>query len=105
MTPVHHVPADSELVQKLLQSYELYFGVKGEPVAIGGGTYVHDLERGVAFGCAEPGVDNRMHGDDEFMKLSILFKSAKIFADAVVRLCGWIGCVQQPGSAVGRCKS
>ncbi len=88
MTPVHHVPADSELVTKLLESYELYFGVKGEPIAIGGGTYVHELKRGVAFGCAEPDVDNRMHGDDEFMKLSILMKSAKIFADAVIRLCG-----------------
>ena len=88
MTPVHYVPADSELVQKLLESYEVYFGKKGEPIAIGGGTYVHELKRGVAFGCAEEDVDNRMHGDDEFMKLSILLKSAKIFADAILRLCG-----------------
>ena len=88
MTPVHYVPADSELVQKLLESYEVYFGKKGEPIAIGGGTYVHELKRGVAFGCAEEDVDNRMHGDDEFMKLSILVKSAKIFADAILRLCG-----------------
>lgn len=88
LKPVHYVPADSELVRKLLASYELYFGVKGKPVAIGGGTYVHNLERGVAFGCAETDVDNRMHGDDEFMKISILCRSAKIFADAVIRLCG-----------------
>ncbi len=88
MSEAHCVPADSELVRKLLESYELYFGTKGEPIAIGGGTYVHHLKRGVAFGCAEPDVDNRMHGDDEFMKLSILYKSAKIFADAIVRLCG-----------------
>ena len=88
MTPAHCVPSDSELVRKLLESYELYFGEKGEPVAIGGGTYVHHLKNGVAFGCAEPDVDNHMHGDDEFMKLSILYKSAKIFADAIIRLCG-----------------
>ena len=88
MSPVHYVPSDSELVRKLLESYELYFGEKGEPIAIGGGTYVHHLENGVAFGCAEPDVDNRMHGDDEFMKLSILYRSAKIFADAIIRLCG-----------------
>ena len=54
----------------------------------GGGTYVHGLERGVAFGCAVFGVDNRMHGDDEFMEISILVKSAKILADAILRLCG-----------------
>ncbi|MBQ4176530.1 MAG: peptidase M20, partial [Lachnospiraceae bacterium] len=64
------------------------FQKKGKPIAIGGGTYVHGLKRGVAFGCAEEDVDNRMHGDDEFMKLSILVKSAKIFADAILRLCG-----------------
>ena len=87
MVPAHCVSADSELVRRLLESYELYFGKKGEPVAIGGGTYVHHLERGVAFGCAVPEVDNRMHGDDEFMEIPMLVKSAKIFADAILRLC------------------
>ena len=88
MVPAHYVSADSELVRKLLESYELYFGKKGTPVAIGGGTYVHELERGVAFGCADPEVDNRMHGDDEFMEIPMLVKSTKIFADAIMRLCG-----------------
>jgi len=88
MIPAHCVSADSHLVQILLASYELYFGKKGEPIAIGGGTYVHELERGVAFGCALPEVDNRMHGDDEFAEVSVLVKSVKIFADAILRLCG-----------------
>ncbi len=88
MIPAHYVSADSELVRKLLESYELYFGKKGKPVAIGGGTYVHNLERGVAFGCAVPEVDNCMHGDDEFMEIPMLLKSTKIFADAILRLCG-----------------
>lgn len=88
MTPGHYVSAESELVRKLLESYELYFGKKGTPVAIGGGTYVHELERGVAFGCAVAEVDNRMHGDDEFMEIPMLIRSAKIFADAILRLCG-----------------
>lgn len=87
MTPAHYVSADSELVKKLLESYELYFGKKGEPLAIGGGTYVHELKRGVAFGCAVPEVDNRMHGDDEFMEIPMLLLSTKIFADAILRLC------------------
>ena len=87
MTPVHHVPADSELVQSLLASYECYTGIKGKPIAIGGGTYVHNLERGVAFGCEVEGVDNHMHGDDEFMEIDVMVMSAKIFADAILRLC------------------
>ena len=88
MIAPHYVPADSELVQKLLTSYEIYSGVKGEAQSTGGGTYVHDLERGVAFGCMVPEVDNHMHGDDEFMVIDMLLMSAKIFADAIVRICG-----------------
>ena len=87
MTPPHHVPADSPLVETLLESYERYTGIKGKPLAIGGGTYVHHLKRGVAFGCEDPAVDNHMHGDDEFMLLDVLFMSAKIFADAIIKLC------------------
>lgn len=83
----HYVPADSPLVKSLLDSFEKYSGVKGEPMAIGGGTYVHGLERGVAFGCAMEGVDNHMHGDDEFMEVDVLVMSAKIFADAILKLC------------------
>jgi succinyl-diaminopimelate desuccinylase len=87
MTPAHAVSADSFFVRTLLDCYELYSGRKGKTLAIGGGTYVHELERGVAFGCAEEGVDTHMHGDDEYMKISIMVMSAKIFADAILRLC------------------
>ena len=88
MKPAHYVPADSSFVQTLLGSYERYFGKKGTPLYTGGGTYVHELERGVAFGCMIEGVDNHMHGDDEFMEISTLLISAKIFADVIVKLCG-----------------
>ncbi len=88
MTAPHHVPADSELVRTLLDCYEHYTGIKGEPRAIGGGTYVHELARGVAFGCMSDDVDNHMHGDDEFVLIDVLTMSAKIFADAICRLCG-----------------
>ena len=87
MNPAHAVSADSFFVRTLLDCYELYSGQKGKTLAIGGGTYVHELERGVAFGCAEEGVDTHMHGDDEYMKLSVMVMSAKIFADAILRLC------------------
>lgn len=88
MSQPHYVDPDSYLVQTLLGCYETYTGIKGKPLAIGGGTYVHHLKNGVAFGCAMPGVDNFMHGDNEFMELDTLFMSAKIFANAIVELCG-----------------
>ena len=84
----HCVPGDSEFVKTLLSSYERYTGIKAEPISTGGGTYVHDLKRGVAFGCGMEGVDNHMHGDDEFIEIDTLLMSAKIFADAIVKLCG-----------------
>ncbi len=87
MVKPHCVPGDSEFVKILLDSYEHYSGRKGEALSTGGGTYVHELERGVAFGCMMPDVDNHMHGDDEFMVIDTLMMSAKIFADAVIRIC------------------
>lgn len=88
MTPAHYVSADSPIVKTLLASYERYFKKPGKPLAIGGGTYVHELKRGVAFGCEVEGFDNRMHGDDEVVDLDTLVLSAKIFADAIIQLCG-----------------
>ncbi len=83
----HCVPGDSAFVQILLNECERYLGIGGGPLSTGGGTYVHDLERGVAFGCMTPGVDNHMHGDDEFMELDTLLTSAKLFADVIIRIC------------------
>ncbi len=74
-------------MKTLLGSYERYTGIKGEPLSTGGGTYVHYLDRGVAFGCMTPDVDNHMHGDDEFMVIDTLLMSAKIFADAMIKIC------------------
>ena len=84
----HYVPADTPLIQTLLRCYEEYTGEKGRCIAIGGGTYVHHLKNGVAFGCAKEGVDNRMHGDDEFAELDQLLLSAAIYAQAIIDICG-----------------
>lgn len=83
----HYVPEDSTLVKTLLSCYEEVTGKQGKPLAIGGGTYVHHIKNGVAFGCADPDVDNRMHGADEFMVVEQMKKSALIFAIAIMRLC------------------
>ena len=84
----HMVDSRTKLVKTLLSCYEKGFGVEGaKPIAIGGGTYVHHVEGGVAFGCEEEGFDNRMHGGNERMKESMLLKSAEVFADAIIELC------------------
>ncbi|MDO4344938.1 MAG: Sapep family Mn(2+)-dependent dipeptidase [Eubacteriales bacterium] len=87
MTPPHYVPADTPFVKTLLDAYERYSGKKGEALSTGGGTYVHELKNGVAFGCMMEGADNNMHGDDEFISEDMLLMSAKIFADAIYELC------------------
>lgn len=88
MNAPHYVDADSPFIKTLLGCYEAYTGLEGKCLAIGGGTYVHDLKNGVAFGCSLPGTDNRMHGADEFAVVDELILSAKIFAQAIIELCG-----------------
>lgn len=87
MVAPHHVDGESHFVKTLLAVYEEYTGLKGSCESTGGGTYVHHLENGVAFGAALPGTDNRMHGADEFAVVDELVVSAKIFAQAIVELC------------------
>lgn len=87
MKEPHHVDGDSHFVKTLLRVYEEYTGLEGKCQYTGGGTYVHDLKNGVAFGATLPGTENRMHGADEFAVLEELVVSAKIFAQVIVDLC------------------
>ena len=84
--PPHHVPADSPLVKCLLNAYTSVTGQKGYTAAMGGGTYVHDIEGGVAFGTVFPEEDCRIHSPDEFIPVKALVENAKIFATALLLL-------------------
>ena len=88
MQAPHHTPADTPLVKTLLRCYEQYTGNKGECLAIGGGTYVHEIPGGVAFGCAMPGFNGNMHGPDEHTCIADQLTAAKIFTQAILDLCG-----------------
>lgn len=88
MLPPHHTPAESEFVQTLLSSYEAFTGTKGECRHTGGGTYVHDIEGGVAFGVCMPGFETYLHGANERMSIKDTLTAAKIFALAIAELCG-----------------
>ena len=84
----HHTPKDTPFVQDLLAVYEEQTGTRGECIAIGGGTYVHDIAGGVAFGMEYPDWDYHMHGDDEFLPLEQLGENTCMMAAAILRICG-----------------
>lgn len=84
----HIVPEDDGFVKTLLEVYEESEGEKGRCIAIGGGTYVHNIEGGVAFGAERGDTDYHMHGDNEFITVDELLKDAVLFAKAIVRICG-----------------
>lgn len=84
----HCVPSDSEFVQKLLKVYSEVEGEPGRCIAIGGGTYVHTVEGGVAFGVERGDTDYHMHGNDEFITEDELLKDAVLFACAITDICG-----------------
>lgn len=85
--PAHHTPAESSFVQTLLKRYEQYSGLKGECLSTGGGTYVHDIPGGVAFGCSLPGFESHLHGADERVRISDLMLSARMFTHIILDLC------------------
>jgi len=83
----HYVPRDSPLVKTCLRVYEEHTGLKGECLAIGGGTYVHEIEGGIAFGIEFPGKDYRIHGADEFADINELLLTAQMYAAVIKELC------------------
>ena len=86
--PPHFVPAQSELVQRLLDAYHEVTGLPRETMSTGGGTYARSLEQGVAFGAMFPDDADVAHQADEHMKIDSLYKNMRIFAYAIVKLAG-----------------
>lgn len=82
----HFVPADSELVRGLLKAYSEVTGKKGHTVAIGGGTYAHYMEEGVAFGATFEDEPDMAHQADEYMNIESLYKNMRIMAKAIIEL-------------------
>ena len=86
--PSHIVPGDSDFVKTLNRAYEDVTGLKGGCVAIGGSSYVHHVEGGVAFGCLPEGDEANIHGPNESMSVDWLKKTAVIYAMVMAGLCG-----------------
>lgn len=84
----HVVSEESDFVKTLLSVYENVEGEPGKCIAIGGGTYVHNIKGGVAFGAERGDTDYHMHGDNEFITVDELLKDAVLFAHAIIEICG-----------------
>ena len=84
----HHVPAGSELVQKLLDAYHEVTGYERKCLYTGGGTYARSLQEGVAFGASFPQDEDLAHQANEYADIEGLSKNIKIFALAIVKLAG-----------------
>ena len=84
----HHTPEESEFVQMLLRIYGDYTGNPTYCTIMGGQTYVHEIQGGVAFGSKMPDLENNVHGVNEFIEVDQLIVSAKMFAQAIIEMCG-----------------
>lgn len=87
MSPVHYVSEDSPVVKTALKVYEEYTGEKGTCLAIGGGTYVHEIDGGIAFGPTFPDTERNIHSADEFAEIDELLLSTKMYTAMIRELC------------------
>lgn len=83
----HKVDADSDFVKTLLKVYAKTASGPVKPLSIGGGTYVHEIDGGVAFGAEFPGEVNNMHGANECFSTASFRKNTYIFTEAIEALC------------------
>ena len=86
--PGHWVDENSDFIRILLDTYEEFSGRKGYCEAIGGGTYVHHIPGGVAYGAGEHDFPSNLHGPNERARISQLLLTAEIYAAVIARICG-----------------
>ncbi|MCR4951916.1 MAG: Sapep family Mn(2+)-dependent dipeptidase [Solobacterium sp.] len=80
-------PADSPLVKLLLEAYQEVTGdMETQPMTIGGGTYAKSIDNTIAFGCAFPGKDYRIHNTNEWCPVDELLLQAEIYVSAIIKL-------------------
>ena len=87
MNPAHFVDPEQPFIKTLSKSYEAFTGEKCECCSMGGGTYVHHIDNGVAFGPSFPGSVTNIHGPDEVADIDELLKCGMIYADVIGEMC------------------
>jgi succinyl-diaminopimelate desuccinylase len=84
----HDTDGSTPFVRTLLECYEEFTGRKGKCLYSGGGTYVHNIPGGVAFGASMPDFESNLHGADEHICINDWMTAAKIFSQAIWKICG-----------------
>ena len=78
---------DSPLVTSLLEAYQEVTGdTETMPMVIGGGTYAKGIDNTIAFGCAFPNKDYRIHNANEYCPVDELLLQAEIYVAAILKL-------------------
>ena len=86
--PIYQDP-DSPMVRTMMAAYrEITGDAESKPRVIGGGTYSKLFKNMVAYGAVLPGHSDNMHQANEVVDIEDIFTTAKIYARAIVGLCG-----------------
>ncbi len=81
------VDPNSPLVVSLAKAYEDVTGdTETKPCTIGGGTYAKKMNNTIAFGCALPDKDYRIHNTNEWVPIDELLMQAEIYVHAILNL-------------------
>lgn len=83
--PLYYAP-DTPLVKSLTDAYREVTGDMTEPMVIGGGTYAKGIDNTIAFGCAFPGNDYKIHNANEWVRIDELLKQAEIYVAGIQKL-------------------
>lgn len=83
--------ASDPAVKALIDVYNEVTGEHAAPFSMGGGTYAREFPRAVSFGMEDPGADypawvGSMHGANEGIPETLLWKSLKIYILGIARL-------------------
>lgn len=81
-----YVPKDHYLIKTLRRVYEEETGLDSEPISIGGATYARAMKNCVAFGPIFPEQEKVEHQANEYIEISKLMKTTKIYASAIYHL-------------------
>lgn len=83
-----YLPDDDPMVQNLIGAYVDETGDdKTKPLVMGGGTYAKLIPGTLAYGGMFPGDEDRMHQANERLLLDHFYKSARIYARAIYKIC------------------
>lgn len=84
----HYVDENTPFIAALGRAYEAVTGEEARCISETGVTYAHGVPQGVAFGAQMHGEENNMHSADENISVERLAMIAKVYAQAIIEICG-----------------